>query len=101
MCFWNASALSFLVACSPGSNGEAVVQGGETPELCSDEWDRYIESVISSSDGMGHGPDIGSDEWQSVVEFRLGVRGDPEVPERNAAEWCEFITQQIDVAKQD
>jgi len=99
--FCTAAVPLILIACVPGSNEEAVVEAAKTPELCSDEWNRYIDSIISSGDGMGHGPDIGSDEWQSVVEFKLGVRGNPEVPERDAAAWCDFITQRIDVAKQD
>jgi len=40
---------------------------------------------------MGHGPDIGSEEWKSVIEFKLGVRGSPDVPDRNSREWCHFI----------
>ena len=40
---------------------------------------------------MGHGPDIGSEEWKSVIEFKLGVRGNPNVPDRNSREWCRFI----------
>jgi hypothetical protein len=40
---------------------------------------------------MGHGPDIGSEEWKSVIEFKLGVRGNQGVPDRNSQEWCRFI----------
>ena len=40
---------------------------------------------------MGHGPDIGSGEWKSVVEFKLGIRGNPDVPDRDSQEWCSYI----------
>ncbi len=44
---------------------------------------------------MGHGPDIGSEEWKSVVEFQLGIRGNPGVPDRSSEAWCPFTDQQI------
>ena len=53
-----------------------------------------IERLISSGDGQGHGPDIGSEEWQSVIEFKLGVRGQSEVPPRDTPMWCEYIKSQ-------
>ena len=40
---------------------------------------------------MGHGPDIGSEEWKSVIEFKLGIRGNPDVPDRNSSQWCDYI----------
>ena len=60
-------------------------------DLCTQSWYQSVESVISSGDGMGHGPDPGSDEWRSVIEFKLGVRGKPEVPDRSSQEWCSYI----------
>lgn len=56
---------------------------------------QQIEQRVNSTDGAGHGPDVGSEEWQSVIEFRLGVRGNPEVPARDSDEWCRFIEQQL------
>jgi hypothetical protein len=44
---------------------------------------------------MGHGPDIGSLEWQSVIEFKLGLRGDPDVPPRGSQRWCAYIDQRL------
>ena len=74
-----------LTACpqqKPEANG---------PVPCTAAWYRTVESSISSGDGMGHGPDIGSEEWQSVIEFKLGVRGNPAVPDRSSSAWCQFI----------
>lgn len=67
----------------------------ETPNLCNQAWYRSVESIISSGDGMGHGPDIGSDEWRSVIEFKLGVRGSPDVPDRDSQQWCRYIDELI------
>lgn len=50
-----------------------------------------IETKLKTSDSHGHGPDIGSNEWKSVVEFKLGVRGQAFVPLRNTSDWCKFI----------
>jgi hypothetical protein len=61
------------------------------PPACSRQLYQDIEAAIQSGDGMGHGPDIGSDEWQSVIEFRLGVRDDPDVPERGTNSWCGHV----------
>ena len=44
-----------------------------------------------TGDGQGHGPDLGSSEWRSVIEFKLGIRGDPSVPPRNSELWCAYI----------
>ena len=41
------------------------------------------------------GPDIGSDEWQSVIEFKLGIRGQADLPARGSREWCEFIEARL------
>jgi len=52
-----------------------------------------IEEKVSTGDGQGHGPDLGSDEWKSVVEFKLGIRGEPDVPSREGAAWCRHIDE--------
>jgi hypothetical protein len=80
-----AVLLCFLSAClSPAPQIEG-------PNLCTETWYRSVESAIPSGDGMGHGPDVGSEEWQSVIEFKLGVRGNPGIPDRNSQEWCHYI----------
>ncbi|HYQ72158.1 MAG TPA: MliC family protein [Gammaproteobacteria bacterium] len=58
---------------------------------CSDSWYRSVEEMIGTGDGQGHGPDAGSDEWKSVIEFRLGIRGEPDIPDRGAGDWCDYI----------
>ena len=63
----------------------------EALNLCTQTWYQSVESAITTGDGMGHGPDIGSEEWRSVIEFRLGVRGSSDVPDRNTQEWCSYI----------
>jgi hypothetical protein len=75
-----------LVALSAGA-------GGSEPPIppCSAQWNSYVERQLVSGDGQGHGPDLGSDEWKGVIEFKLGVRGRPEVPARDSDAWCEYI----------
>jgi predicted SnoaL-like aldol condensation-catalyzing enzyme len=62
---------------------------------CSDPWLQMVEQKLSTGDGQGHGPDLGSSEWRSVVEFKLGIRGNPEVPDRTTEEWCAYIDRAI------
>ncbi|MYM63886.1 DUF1311 domain-containing protein [Pseudomaricurvus sp. HS19] len=76
-----------------------IVESQPAPALCTDDWYRAVESTIMSGDGQGHGPDIGSDEWKSVVEFRLGVRGQPQVPARDDPAWCDYIEGQLQARK--
>lgn len=61
--------------------------------LCSDSWHQFIDKKVATSDGQGHGPDIGSDEWKSVIEFKLGIRGNPNLPGRDSEAWCRHIDQ--------
>jgi hypothetical protein len=65
----------------------------ETRAVCSESWYRTIDEKVPTGDGQGHGPDVGSDEWKSVVEFKLGIRGDPDVPNRGSEAWCRHIDQ--------
>jgi uncharacterized protein len=62
-------------------------------DFCTQQWYRFIEDKVATGDGQGHGPDLGSTEWQSVVEFKLGIRGKAEVPQRNSDAWCHHIDQ--------
>jgi hypothetical protein len=68
-------------------------QGAESASACNAAWYRSIEAKVPTGDGQGHGPDVGSDEWKSVVEFKLGIRGDPAVPSRDSEAWCRYIDQ--------
>lgn len=83
------ATLLLCSACAPGASTQ------EKTVSCTDAWFAQTEQRINTSDGQGHGPDIGSDEWKSVVEFRLKMRGNPEVPDRQSDAWCDFIEQQL------
>ena len=80
-----AMLLLLLTACAG--------QGPQSKALapCTEPWYQAVEENVTSGDGMGHGPDIGSEEWKSVIEFKLGVRGNPDVPDRDSSAWCLFI----------
>ena len=90
--------LSLLMACSaaPDTRPAAVVEPVDADSPCSGPWYRRVEASLMTGDGQGHGPDIGSDEWKSVVEFRLGLRGQAGVPARDTAAWCDYVQQRID-----
>jgi uncharacterized protein len=84
-----AIILLFVAACAMAVTGVREISAAE--ELCSDAWFRFVEQNVPTGDGQGHGPDIGSEEWKSVVEFKLGIRGKPEVPTRTSGAWCRYI----------
>lgn len=63
----------------------------DVPASCSNKLYEWIESEIQSGDGMGHGPDTGSTEWKHVIEFRLGLRDEPGLPDPESNAWCGFI----------
>ncbi|WP_153914287.1 hypothetical protein [Shewanella sp. TC10] len=106
-------ALTILTGCSEqpvNSTQEDLAQVSDTKKTdtnkpmaspnikCDMTYFSEIERLISSGDGQGHGPDIGSEEWQSVIEFKLGVRGQSEVPPRDTPMWCEYIKSQIETS---
>lgn len=72
-----------------------AARAADAPPLCSPAWYRAIEQKLPTGDGHGHGPDVGSDEWKSVVEFRLGVRGNPLVPPRDREAWCAYVDRAV------
>lgn len=72
----------FLRETAPPSTG---------PRPCSRQWQLAVDRKLQTGDADGHGPDVGSMEWRSVVEFKLGVRGNPDVPSRATVEWCRYI----------
>lgn len=84
----SAVVLSLLVSVTACVAVETPSVG---PPLCAAGWAPAVETNVGTGDGRGHGPDVGSHEWQSVVEFRLGVRGLTGLPARGSAPWCAYI----------
>lgn len=64
-----------------------------TVQNCSNKWYAQVEERIDTGDDQDHGPDIGSTEWRSVIEFKLGIRGDAEVPSLESEHWCNYINE--------
>ena len=85
--FQRVSALLFLLTTIPF----AADGNGPSPEPCSKAWYEHVESRVTTGDGAGHGPDLGSEEWKHVVEFRLGIREDPQVPDVSSPKWCDYV----------
>ena len=54
-----------------------------------------VEEKLSTGDAQGHGPDVGSSEWRSVVDFKLGIRGKPGIPDSTTEQWCAYIDREI------
>jgi hypothetical protein len=69
--------------------------GMEPASPCSQEWYQFVEQNLISGDGQGHGPDLGSDEWKGVVEFKLGIRDQADLPRRDSDDWCQLIDQLV------
>lgn len=92
-------ALLAGLACAPEK--EPSETDRQAPAVCTDEWYRSVEGRVTTGDGQGHGPDLGSDEWKSVVEFKLGIRGNPEVPARDTEAWCRYVDQLIEQSEKD
>jgi len=89
---WSAACLLLLVAAHI-SACERAKSPSETRSACSESWYRMIERKVPTGDGRGHGPDVGSEEWKSVVEFKLGIRGEPGLPSRDSEAWCRDIDE--------
>lgn len=79
-----------LMHCQPHQDVDVAF-----PKLCSAAWFDSVDKQLITGDSQGHGPDIGSDEWKSVVEFKLGVRGQSSVPERHTPQWCDYIAEKV------
>jgi uncharacterized protein len=91
-----ACLAAFLVVasvCARASEGKAA--GTEIMTPCSAPWYRWVEEKVPTSDAQQHGPDVGSDEWKSTIEFRLGIRGQPNVPGRDSDAWCRYVDQLV------
>jgi len=72
-------------------SGIAAASDPGRDSFCTQEWYQFVEKKVATGVGQGHGPDLGSGEWQSVVEFKLGIRGIVDVPQRNSDAWCRYI----------
>ena len=84
-----ALSIFIIASCEAAQNPDSDLQ------LCSEQWFRFVEKKLPTGDSEGHGPDLGSLEWRSVVEFKLGIRGDLTVPTRETDEWCTYIDDLI------
>ena len=69
--------------------------GSEALIPCTEEWYQFVEHKLVSGDGQGHGPDLASDEWKSVIEFKLGIRGQSQLPARDSEDWCRLIDAMV------
>ena len=69
--------------------------GSEALIPCTAQWYQFVEHKLVSGDGQGHGPDIASDEWKSVIEFKLGIRGQSGLPAQDSEDWCELIDAMV------
>jgi hypothetical protein len=69
--------------------------GVEPTHPCTDEWNQFVDEKLVSGDGQGHGPDLGSDEWKGVIEFKLGIRDQVDLPNRDSDDWCQLIDQLV------
>ncbi|MFT5787926.1 MAG: hypothetical protein ACI8SJ_000021 [Shewanella sp.] len=85
-------AMLLFCGCTPQQSQVAQRQLPQS-QGCDQTWFEKVEKQILTGDGSGHGPDLGSMEWRSVVEFKLGVRGDESLPEVNSDQWCSYIDQ--------
>jgi hypothetical protein len=65
------------------------------PIPCSYKLFEHFEHSLGSGDGQGHGPDIGTQEWQGVIEFKLGLRDDPALPDKASTYWCAYINDAL------
>lgn len=81
--------LLIVSSCGVGPDPDAGLQP------CSEQWLQFVEEQLRTGDAEGHGPDVGSMEWRSVVEFKLGIRGDPATPPRETEEWCSYIDEKV------
>lgn len=66
-------------------------QEKQKSQECTKSWYHKAEAKMPTGDEHGHGPDIGSDEWKSVIEHRIGIKGNKIVPSIKSKEWCSYI----------
>ena len=82
-----------LSACLAGCT--AMPESSSIQNACLPQWYQFVENQVQVADEQGHGPDIGSPEWQSAVEYRLGLRGRPDLPPATSARWCAYIDDEL------
>lgn len=87
---WSAVVALAALWTQAGASGES---GAESP--CSEAWYRSVGRQVSTGDARQHGPDVGSDEWKAAIEFKLGVRGAPDVPSRDSDAWCRYVDRLV------
>lgn len=85
------TVLAFIASLMGGCHG--IDERSIKHQNCSSEWYELIDTQISTGDNQGHGPDVGSLEWRSVIEFKLGIRGDSNVPPLDSEQWCHYINK--------
>lgn len=90
-------SFSVLAGCARQEQPEPPIANNPA---CTTDWFESVEARLGTGDGQGHGPDIGSQEWFSVVEFRLGLRGQSGVPQAGTDRWCHFIEEQLEPVPQ-
>lgn len=83
--------LSLIIATACVSADDNLTSDQSSRHLCSTSWYQTIEERVPTRDTQMHGPDIGSDEWKSVIEFKPGIRGKPNLPSRDSDNWCRYI----------
>lgn len=89
MRWWITVFIIFAAALSEAGDDSWLDR--ETGNLCTYSWYKFIENKVPTSDEQKHGPDVGSDEWKSVIEFKLGIRGQGDLPRRDSEAWCHHI----------
>ena len=82
------SALTVLAIAITG-----CFENNANQQLCTNDWYLLVEKQISTGDSQGHGPDLGSIEWRSTIEFKLGIRDQPEIPALDTEQWCSYINE--------
>jgi hypothetical protein len=71
----------------------------QMPDPCTDEWYAWVEEMVSTGDGAGHGPDPGSNEWKYSIIFKLGLEGKDGVPTPDDQNWCKFVDRVVQSSK--
>lgn len=71
--------------------GCSSIDENSNANFCTSDWYALVEKQVFTGDNQGHGPDVGSTEWRSVVEFKLGIRGNKQNPPLESEQWCNYI----------